>query len=183
MDVKEFGVKILCFISVLSNHSVKGYGSNLKCCFEVLTNLSVSYHLNEPPGAFCTPTWSAMEYVVVDEHGNVDETKVVYLEPQKLILKQTPDEKVITYRKDCQLHAYTASCHDPCNVLDLLRTTPAPQAPVDQRIIYITGGVAIIIIIIIIISVICLRRKCQSSNVTFRWIWKAVPKNESPTDK
>ncbi|KTF76939.1 hypothetical protein cypCar_00039274 [Cyprinus carpio] len=126
MDLKDFGVKLLCFISVLSHHSVKGYGSSLKCCFEVLTNLSVSYHLNEPPGAFCTPTWSAMEYVVVDEHGNVDDTKVVYLEPQKLILKQNTDEKVreVTYRKDCQRHAYTASCHDPCNALDLPRTTP-----------------------------------------------------------
>ncbi len=41
---------------------------------------------------------------MVDEHGNVDETKVVYLEPQKLILKQNTDEKVkeVTYRKDCQ---------------------------------------------------------------------------------
>ncbi len=39
---------------------------------------------------------------MVDEHGNVDETKVVYLEPQKLILKPSTDEKFVKYQKDCQ---------------------------------------------------------------------------------
>jgi len=39
---------------------------------------------------------------VVDEHGNVDKTKVVYLEPQKLILKGNIGEvKQVTYRTDC----------------------------------------------------------------------------------
>lgn len=40
---------------------------------------------------------------MVDEHGNVDEMKVVYVEPQKLILKGNIGEKVkqVTYRKDC----------------------------------------------------------------------------------
>ncbi|RXN31680.1 RNA binding fox-1 -like protein [Labeo rohita] len=44
-----------------------------------------------------------MEYVVVDEHGNVDEKKVVYVEAQTLVLKDSTSEKVkeVTYRKDC----------------------------------------------------------------------------------
>ncbi|KAK7157911.1 hypothetical protein R3I93_009186 [Phoxinus phoxinus] len=167
---------------------MKGYGSSLKCCFEILRNHSVSYHLSEPPGAFCTPTWSAMEFVVVDEHGNVDETKVVYLEPQKLILKGNIGEKVkqVTYRKDCPRtgDAFMVECHDPCDTLDVPRTTLASdttQVTVrDHAIIagIITIFIIIIIIIIIIITVICLQRnKCQAS----RYIWKVVPKNETPT--
>ncbi|KAK2902880.1 hypothetical protein QQF64_010256 [Cirrhinus molitorella] len=185
MNLNDFGIKVLCFISLLSNCTVKINGSSLTCCFEILSNHSVSYHLSEPPGANCTRTWSEDEYVVVDEHGNVDEAKVVYAEPQKLILKGITNEKVkeVTYRKDCLLHTYTATCHDLCVALDPPRTTPAIEATGgDHSSMYIIAAVIIIITIIIIFAVICLRRKCQSSKASFRCIvWKGVPKNESPT--
>ncbi|XDV40465.1 hypothetical protein PO909_009548 [Leuciscus waleckii] len=153
---------------------MKGYGSSLKCCFEILRNHSVSYNLSEPPGNFCTPTWSAMEFVVVDEHGNVDKTKVVYHESQKLILKGNIGEQVkqVTYRKDCPHtgQAYSAECHDPCDPLDVPRPTLASyttQVTVrDHGIMYTIVGIIItFIIIIIIITVICLQRNKRYPDV------------------
>ncbi|XP_067305713.1 uncharacterized protein [Pseudorasbora parva] len=185
MRPKDFEVQILCFIFILLNCPMKGYGSSLKCCFEILRNYSVSYQLSEPPGAFCTPTWSEMEFVVVDEYGNVDETKVIYLEPQKLILKGNMDEKVkqVTYRKDCPHtgHAYIAECHGPCDALNVPRTTPASVTTqvTGHGSMYIIVGIIIFIIILIITIISTIirhqRNKCQTS----RCIWKAVPKNET----
>ncbi|KTF84150.1 hypothetical protein cypCar_00028082, partial [Cyprinus carpio] len=106
------------------------------------------------------------EFVVVDEHGGVDETKVVYLEPQKLIVKENTDEKIkeVTYRKDCLGHAFTTRCNDPCPALDPPRTTAPYNNTTEETgrnhvIMYIIG---VIIIFIIAVTVICLRRKCQS---------------------
>ncbi|XP_065155130.1 uncharacterized protein [Paramisgurnus dabryanus] len=126
----------ICLLWILS-YPVDVHGSYLKCCFEDLKNNSVSYQLSEPPGPSCTTTWSDRDMVVVDENGDVDQS-VIYLESQKLILRQNMEEKdkLVIYRKDCRHsgYAYEAKCSDPCAAVDVTRSTQGPCGQQCQRI-------------------------------------------------
>lgn len=164
--------------------SPKAYGSNLTCCFEThLANHSVSYHLSRPRGSGCTRIWSEKEINIVDENDDVDEKKVVFLGPEKLILRN-PNEEIgnLTYREDCLNtgKGYTAKCNDPCPAFVVSSTAPADR---DQSIKYDIGLIIILIVVIIttpIIVIICYRkRKCPALNLPFRCSWRAVALNET----